>query len=81
MLEVREWQLMYPLKSVDEHNEAARKAREEAAEAMSRTGVACPNCGQELRWYGLPVARLNQPFGCIRKARCCSCLLSVELEA
>ena len=70
------------LKSVDEHNNERHKQRMEQMEAMSKTGVACPKCGEELRWNWYASALLggSYPPPTTAPARCQKCSLEIQLE-
>lgn len=70
---------MSDLKSVDEHNAERSKARREREDAASRTGVACPKCGEELRWVGRSLSALTYPPSFTRQAECRKCALTVDL--
>ncbi len=69
-----------PLKSVDEHNAEKRKVRQEREEQMSRTGVACPICGDELKWHGTYCIAGVYPPPTTALAFCLKCGLSIQLE-
>lgn len=72
--------VLTPLKSVEQHNREKREAREQAEEARKRTGVACPGCGEELRWVGeYRFAYLTLPIPHTRPAQC-PCGIKIDLE-
>lgn len=76
--------LKQPLKSVDQHNDDRRKVKEEADKKMRCTGVACPKCGDELKWvvpYGHTVMVSSNPQHAVRNAICDRCNLTIGLEA
>lgn len=68
------------LKSVEEHNTQRRKENEEAKENMAKTGVACPKCGEELRWSGLGSMSVIWPPKNTQQANCKKCNLTIGLE-
>ena len=69
------------LVSVDEYNERKRRERTVLHDKISRTGVACPKCGNELLWYGgtYAIPSVYPPPTTIR-ACCVPCGLNVDLE-
>ena len=70
-----------PLVSVDEHNERRRKERQELEDRMNRTGVACPKCGEELRWEtGVFFQTSQYPPPTTIPANCKKCGLTIRLE-
>lgn len=70
---------MSQLKTVEKHNTERRKANEQALEQARHTGVACPECGQELLWVSL--LTVNHSRFAARQARCRKCDIDVMLEA
>lgn len=71
------------LKSVDEHNKEVIENRQKAEEAARKTGVACPNCKEELLWVQTQGwAALRSYFeNCTRQAYCHKCNIYVNLQA
>lgn len=67
--------------SVDEYN-AQKIAKRKADEAArKRTGVACPQCGDELLWpEGVIGVIACYPPKTTRAAHCLDCKLTIELE-
>ena len=69
------------LKSVEEHNAQKCKEREDRELAVRKTGVACPNCKEELLWTSGQYAVASFPPSTTRSAGCPKCKLTVQLEA
>ncbi len=68
------------LKSIDEHNKEKAAERAELERKLRSTGVACPNCGEELIWPMAFSQALVWPPPSTKPARCKACNLIVELE-
>lgn len=69
------------LKTVAEHNAGKVAARKKLADIIGRTGVACPKCGQELRWQeGHYHSYFSFPPQTTRPAECKPCRLLIDLE-
>ena len=69
-----------PLKSVDEHNETKRLLKMMREEAMTKTGVACPKCGDELKWESVYCQTAQYPPSTTAPANCKKCGLAIRLE-
>jgi len=71
------------LKSIDEHNTQRRREKKEREDAARRTGVACPNCSEELLWVchdGFAAMMGVYPSPSTSPATCRSCKVTVDLE-
>ena len=68
------------LKSVEEHNKDRREEKQRLLDKLACTEVACPRCGNELRWvepYQTPSLLHRQPTAV---ALCPACKHQERLE-
>lgn len=72
--------IVLPLKTVDEHNQIRRELREERERQARLTGVACPQCGKELKWSQYRMGFPTFPPPTTAPAECEGCSLTVQLE-